>query len=102
MDQRMIDGLDEFARWVAGEILDEAMWEYNYARFAEVACRKLTKLGYMDKTAGYYHLPEDKLDACGNCKYAVGTGIVRCRRTGMKRPGSDLCSDYERRSNETE
>lgn len=34
----------QFAEWVAREIFDD-MWEYNKDAFAEVACRKLAKLG---------------------------------------------------------
>ena len=34
----------KFAKWVANEIFDD-MWEYNKDAFAEVACRKLEKLG---------------------------------------------------------
>lgn len=33
-----------FAEWVTDEIFDE-MWAYNKDAFAEVACRKLVKLG---------------------------------------------------------
>ncbi len=33
-----------FAEWVADEILDE-YWDYNEDSFAEIACRKLEKLG---------------------------------------------------------
>lgn len=34
----------DFAKWVVSEIFDE-MWEYNKGAFAEIACRKLAKLG---------------------------------------------------------
>ena len=34
----------KFAEWVATEIFDD-MWEYNKEAFAELACRKLEKLG---------------------------------------------------------
>ena len=34
----------QFAEWVATEIFDEN-WEYNKDAFAELACRKLAKLG---------------------------------------------------------
>ena len=36
--------MSEFAKWVASEIFDEN-WEYNNGAFAELACRKLAKLG---------------------------------------------------------
>ena len=35
---------EQFAKWVATEIFDD-MWEYNKDAFAEIACRKLEKLG---------------------------------------------------------
>ena len=44
-----------------------------------------------------FHLPLEELEGCGNCKNGVGIGIVRCGKTGMKRSGTDRCSDYERR-----
>ena len=34
----------QFAKWVATEIFDDN-WEYNKDAFAELACRKLAKLG---------------------------------------------------------
>ena len=34
----------QFAKWVATEIFDDN-WEYNKDSFAEIACRKLAKLG---------------------------------------------------------
>ena len=35
----------EFCEWVASEIMDEELWELNHDGFAEIACRKLHKLG---------------------------------------------------------
>lgn len=35
---------EQFAKWVASEIFDDN-WEYNKDAFAELACRKLEKLG---------------------------------------------------------
>lgn len=35
---------EQFAKWVATEIFSD-MWEYNKDAFAEIACRKLAKLG---------------------------------------------------------
>ena len=35
---------EQFVKWVATEIFDD-MWEYNKDAFAEIACRKLAKLG---------------------------------------------------------
>lgn len=54
------DQLEEFARWVAAEIIDEEMWALNYLSFAEIACRKLTKLGIMQESDGEYLYAEDK------------------------------------------
>ena len=36
--------VEQFAKWVAEEIFSE-LWEVNYGSFAEIACRKLAKLG---------------------------------------------------------
>ena len=36
-----------FAEWVADEIFDD-YWEYNKDAFAEIACRKLCKLGLVE------------------------------------------------------
>lgn len=41
---------EQFAEWVAEEIFSE-LWEYNKDAFAEIACRKLEKLGIV-KTNG--------------------------------------------------
>lgn len=43
-DGRMTTDYKAFAEWVAEEIFDEN-WEYNKDAFAELACRKLAKLG---------------------------------------------------------
>ena len=37
---------EKFAEWVADEIFDEE-WENNKDSFAEIACRKLEKLGFV-------------------------------------------------------
>ena len=49
--------LDDFARWVASEIFDD-MWEYNRDAFAEIACRKLAKLGIVRATGDEWELVE--------------------------------------------
>lgn len=36
---------EQFAKWVAEEVIDEELWELNYGAFGEIACRKLEKLG---------------------------------------------------------
>ena len=46
----------EFARWVADEIIDEELWELNYGAFAEIACRKLEKLGIVKSNNGYWEI----------------------------------------------
>jgi hypothetical protein len=46
--------LEDFARWVATEVIDEEMWTYNHLSFAELACRKLVQLGIMQESDGEY------------------------------------------------
>ena len=41
--------LIDFCEWVAGEVIDEEKWEDYKDSFAEIACRKLHKLGIVDK-----------------------------------------------------
>jgi len=41
---KRVRNLEKFAEWVATEIFDD-MWEYNKDAFAEIACRKLSKVG---------------------------------------------------------
>lgn len=47
----------QFAKWVAREIFDE-MWEYNKDAFAEIACRKLAKLGIVREKGNEWELVE--------------------------------------------
>ena len=47
----------QFAQWVASEIFDE-MWEYNKDAFAEIACRKLAKLGIVRENGDAWELVE--------------------------------------------
>ena len=49
----------QFAEWVAREIFDE-MWEYNKDAFAEIACRKLAKLGIVREKGDVWELVEQK------------------------------------------
>ncbi len=51
---RKYQQLENFARWVAKEIIDEDMWELNHLSFAEIACRKLVQLGVMQESDGEY------------------------------------------------
>ena len=54
---------DSFVRWVAREIFDE-MWEYNKDAFAEIACRKLAKLGIVRAKGDEWELiePQERSD----------------------------------------
>ena len=47
----------QFAKWVATEIFDEK-WEYNKDAFAEIACRKLAKLGIVRAQGDEWELVE--------------------------------------------
>lgn len=51
---RKYQQLEDFARWVAVEVIDEELWTYNHLSFAELACRKLVKLGVMQESDGKY------------------------------------------------
>lgn len=46
--------LEDFAKWVAVEVIDEELWTYNHLAFAEIACRKLVRLGIMQESNGEY------------------------------------------------
>ena len=50
----------DFIKWVIDEIWDEELWELNHSSFAEIACRKLVKLGYLgfDETSNSYYIIE--------------------------------------------
>lgn len=58
---RKYQQLENFARWVATEVIDEELWTYNHLAFAEIACRKLVRLGIMQESDGEYSY-EDKTD----------------------------------------
>jgi len=47
----------QFAKWVATEIFDDD-WEYNKEAFAEIACRKLAKLGIVRAKGDEWELVE--------------------------------------------
>ena len=49
--------MDQFAKWVAAKIFDD-MWEYNKDSFAEIACRKLAKLGIVRAKGDEWELVE--------------------------------------------
>ena len=46
----------KFAQWVAEEVIDEDLWELNHGAFAEIACRKLEKLGIVKSNDGYWEM----------------------------------------------
>lgn len=50
---------EQFAEWVATEIFDDN-WEYNKDAFAELACRKLAKLGIVRAEGGEWILVEQE------------------------------------------
>ena len=51
---RKYQKIEDFARWVAEEVIDEELWTYNYLAFAELACRKLVQLRIMQESDGEY------------------------------------------------
>ena len=53
--------MEQFAKWVATEIFDD-MWEYNKDSFAEIACRKLAKLGIVRAKGDEWELVESKVE----------------------------------------
>ena len=48
------DEVIDFCEWVAGEVMEEEKWEGYKDSFAEIACRKLHKLGIVDKQGDYW------------------------------------------------
>ncbi len=54
----------DFIKWVIDEIWDEELWELNHGGFAEIACRKLVKLGYLgyDKETNSYYIKDNDYD----------------------------------------
>ena len=51
---------EQFAKWVASEIFDDDNWEYNKDAFAEIACRKLAKLGIVRANGDEWELAESQ------------------------------------------
>ena len=51
--------MEQFAKWVATEIFDD-VWEYNKDSFAEIACRKLAKLGIVRAKGDEWELIESQ------------------------------------------
>lgn len=57
---------EQFAKWVATEIFDDD-WKYNKHVFAEIACRKLAKLGIVRKNGGTWLVePQESEEEDGN------------------------------------
>ena len=52
---------EQFAKWVAAEIFDD-MWEYNKDSFAEIACRKLAKLGIVRAKGDEWELVKTEVE----------------------------------------
>ena len=71
--------MEQFAKWVASEIFDEN-WEYNKDAFAELACRKLEKLGIVRAKGDEWELvePQESEVKCKNCKYSRNPDYTRC------------------------
>ena len=53
--------MEQFAKWVATEIFDD-MWEYNKDSFAEIACRKLAKLGIVRAKGDEWELVKTEVE----------------------------------------
>ena len=53
--ERTQDKWEEFARWVAKEVLDN-YFEESSGAFAEIACRKLVKLGLVEVKDNVYKM----------------------------------------------
>lgn len=49
----------QFVKWVTTEIFDDN-WEYNKDAFAEIACRKLAKLGIVRENGDKWELVEQQ------------------------------------------
>ena len=62
-DKDELEKTGQFAKWVATEIFDD-MWDYNKDAFAEIACRKLEKLGIVKASGDVWELvvPEERSD----------------------------------------
>lgn len=89
---------EQFAKWVAEEIFDD-MWEYNKDSFAEIACRKLAKLGIVRAKCDEWELVESQeseeehgkmnLDEYGNLEEPC----LSCDKTYMDILSYEWCCD---------
>lgn len=63
MNENKVKELIKFAHFVAKEVVLEGdRWESNYMSFPELACRRLYKLGIIEKDGSrwYYEEPEEE------------------------------------------
>lgn len=51
---RKVGALEEFAFWLAEQILDEEMWELNASAYGEIIARKLEKCGILKCVEEHY------------------------------------------------
>ena len=56
---KRVGNLEKFVEWVARKIFDDN-WEYNKDAFAEIACRKLAKLGIVRAKGDEWELVEQQ------------------------------------------
>ena len=68
--------LEQFAKWVAREIFDD-YWEYNYEAFAEIACRKLSKLGIVARMSDEWVLVEEPQESEGKMIDCNGNDVTQ-------------------------
>lgn len=81
----------DFAKWVASEIFDD-MWEYNKYSFAEIACRKLAKLGIVRAKSNEWELVEQEpleVEAT-KLQQAYNKGFGDCKQVVL-----ELLADYD-------
>ena len=90
MNEDKIKELVGFAHFVAEEVFqDDDYWELNYRAFPELVCRRLYKLGIVEKSNGVWHynplnLNDDEscgraeyigeMNYCSNCEVDMGEG----------------------------
>ena len=84
---------DDFAKWVAKEIFDED-WEYNKDAFAEIACRKLAKLGIVRANGDEWELVEqESCDTCEHSDEIDGSNCYECVKGIRDRYDPQPCPD---------
>lgn len=93
---------EQFAKWVATEIFDDN-WEYNKDAFAEIACRKLEKLGIVRANGDVWELVEpQESEDCRNCKKWSDCECGRKGHINGTSIGYSIgeCKDYEPQESE--